>query len=354
MRERLTEFDLLRVFAAFCVIAIHVTARYNLQQSELAYVLNQATRNAVPFFVIMSGFLLYYLDRQRWLGIGAFFRKRFGRVLWPYLLWTLIYYLLSNHYLGVAWSGWQNWVLQLGQHLLHGTGFFHLYFLVIIFQLYLLYPLLRIWVKRQAAFALVISLLLSLAGQSAVYLQEMQLVTLPPLNGFLYCTLFPLWLFYFVLGMYLAEKRPALEACLHKKEVLLGLLTLATLVLLLLESRYTQTWELTIKPSILLYTLSSYFFFHALALRLRKFIPADGAQRLEWLSGQSFLIYLLHPLLLSILFLLTPADWTPWAGDLGMVLLFLAVTFCSLAVTWVLSRTPLASLLGGLPTRRQA
>jgi surface polysaccharide O-acyltransferase-like enzyme len=352
MRERLTEFDLLRILAALCVIAIHVTARYDLQQSELAYVLNQATRNAVPFFVIMSGFLLYYLDRQRWLGSGAFFRKRFGRVLWPYLLWTLIYYLLSNHYLGVAWSGWQNWLLQLGQHLLHGTGFFHLYFLVIIFQLYLLYPLLRIWVKKQAAFALVISLLLSLAGQTAVYLQEMQLITLPPLNGFLYCTLFPLWLFYFVLGMYLAEKRAGFEAWLQKKAVLLGLLTLAALVLLLLESRYTQTWELTIKPSILLYTLSSYCFFYALALRLREHIPVSRAQRLEWLSGQSFLIFLLHPLILSILFLFTPAGWTPWAGDPGMVLLFIAVSLTSLAATWLVSRTPLASLLGGLPTRR--
>jgi peptidoglycan/LPS O-acetylase OafA/YrhL len=351
MRERLIEYDLLRIFAALAVIAIHVTARYDLNSSLLVFVGNQATRNAVPMFIIMSGFVLYFADQKKWLPVQLFLHRRFGRVLNPYIIWTTLYVVGTAVFYRQFWPNIQTFLVVLGKHLLFGTGFFHLYFLIIIFQLYLLYPLLRIWLKDHATSLLLISFILTLTGQTLVYLHELQLVTLPYL-GFLYCTLFPLWLFYFVLGMYMAAHTRQMASLVHNREWWLGLLTLLSLGIVLADSYYTQTF-IAIKPSLILYTVLTHFFLYSLALRWKEtFKKWEG--KIRWLANQSFLIYLLHPLVLSVLFFGMPSHYWAnpsrqlWQGDLAMIILYVLVVLISTASCYIVSLTPVASLLGGV------
>lgn len=346
MRERLIEYDLLRIFAALAVIAIHVTARYDLGASRLVFLGNQAARNAVPMFIIMSGFVLFFADRQRWLPLKSFFSRRFGRVLTPYIFWTIVYVLATAFFYGQFWPDTRSFAVSLAKHLMFGTGFFHLYFLIIIFQLYLLYPLLRIWLKRHPGSLLLLSFALTVIGQTLVYLSELKLIILPYL-GFLYATLFPLWLFYFVLGMYMAAHTEETANLARGRELLLGILTLASLGLLLADSYYTRVY-ISIKPSVILYTLLGHFFLYSLALRWNEWFRRWESS-IRWLADQSFLIYLAHPLVLSILFFCAPSRWQAylWQGDLPMLALYLLVVLASTGLCYLVSLTPAASLIGG-------
>ncbi len=349
MEKRLREFDFIRAFAALSVIAIHVTAGY-LAASDIAYAWNQAMRFAVPLFIILSGFLLFHADRGRPpLSYKAFLQKRLQKVLWPYLFWTILYVVFSER------SHWREWVngdilqplVLAGKHLLKGTGYVHLYFVLIVLQLYVLYPFLKRWLERHASSLLLVSLMLTGFAQTMIYLHQIQVLVLPGL-WIPYVSLFPIWLFYFVFGMAAAHFKSVWEEKLNDRMLGLAFAWLVSFVLLLLDSRYTQTHASSIKPSVMLYCLTSYFFFYMIALRLQGTRLIIG-QWLDWLSTHSFMIFLLHPLLLSLLTRLPKL----WAGTYGMVFLFLATTLCTAAVTYVLSFIPASTWIGGVHQKKK-
>ncbi|WP_134686093.1 acyltransferase [Brevibacillus migulae] len=350
MDKRLREFDFIRAFAALSVIAIHVTAGY-LSSNQLAYVWNQAMRYAVPLFIILSGFLLYHVDKGRPpLPYGAFLKKRFQKVLWPYLFWTVLYVVYSGQAKWGEWlSGqwWQPLKLSL-EHLVKGTGYVHLYFVLIVLQLYVLYPLLRRWLEKHLPSLLLASLLLTGLAQTLIYLHQLQVLVLPSL-WIPYVSLFPIWLFYFVFGMAAALHKSAWESRLNNRLIGLAVCWLVSLVLLLVDSRYTQTHASSIKPSVMLYCLTSYFFFYMVALRFKHLGNLAG-RWLDWLSLHSFMIFLLHPLMLSLL-----AKHYPqlWPGTKGMLFLFLATTLSTVLLTYLLSFLPASVWIGGVYQKKQ-
>lgn len=349
MSKRLQEYDILRVIAVFSVIAIHITASYVLT-SPLAYLCNQIVRFSVPLFIIMSGFLLYYADyKNGFIPVGIFYRKRFTKVLWPYLIWTFFYVAFSQLISGAA-INWGSFLLVLAKHLLLGTGSYHLYFLLIIFQLYLIYPLLRKWLNSYPAPTLAISFLLTLICQTALYLDMLHIIVLPRELLPVYLVAFPVWLLFFVLGMYIAEKKENWEKALRTRVFSLFLIWLISLAILLLDSKITGSFGASIRPSVILYTISSYFFFYVIALRGRNI----KSQILSWLAKQSFIIFLMHPFFLAVLVIAAPRLSHPglWAGNRGMLLLYLATALLTLIGSYAISLTPFASILGGVAKKR--
>jgi peptidoglycan/LPS O-acetylase OafA/YrhL len=344
MSKRLQEFDIIRAAAALAVIAIHITASY--MNLPLAYFWNHAVRFAVPLFIIISGFLLCWTDRDdTFLPAWEFYIKRLHRILWPYIIWTCLYSLL-NAYL----SGLHNpifFLITLGKNLLWGTGYYHLYFLPIILQLYLLYPLLRRWLEKDARMLLLVSLVLTLMGQMVLYLYLLHIIALPPQYSAKYVLAFPVWLFYFVFGMYAAWRKEVWETKLSSGAslVIFGIMWLVSLGLVLLDSRLTFPGSI-VRPSIMLYTIGSYFFFYALALWFKQ----KKWPWLTWLSAQSFLLYLMHPLVLTILVYSSIKIEYPglWAGTRGLLGLYIVTTASTIFMTYIISLTPLASLLGGI------
>lgn len=101
------------------------------------------TREA--FLFISACMLTYgYSDLHR-IGYRYFYRRRFVSVAVPYVCWTLIYFAVSLHGSGLGvWGG----LRHLG--FLLSTGYYQLYYLVVIMQFYLLFPALY-WVVRRFA-----------------------------------------------------------------------------------------------------------------------------------------------------------------------------------------------------------
>jgi len=340
------DLHVLRLIATIAVIAIHTTAQ-DMTLSFLGYYGNQLARFSVPMFLILSGFLLFQSDLNvGYLPSPEFYRKRFRKILLPYILWTIFYSLVLHYY----FNGLQNAHLiipDMIRHLYQGNGFSHLYFVVIIIQLYFLYPFMRRGFRAYPGVCLMVSLLISFTCQLFLYLHAIQAVKVPLYHSELYLIAFPVWIFYFLLGMYLALNDQDLEQSGRLSWVSWSAIWTVSFALLLWDSYKTASFALSIKPTVILYATVTFFFLRAWLNRY----PIQVGPFIKWFSDQSFLIYLLHPLMANLLVFFSlrvvnqPFMWSSNPGTLSKFLITLATT---LAATYIISLTPLAVPLGGV------
>ncbi len=150
--SRIVFLDWLRVIACFMVILVHSIEPFYLGGPEGTYIaskanalwttlINSALRPAVPLFVLASSYLLFPLKTD----IGTFFRKRFVRVLIPFIVWTLIYVFAYPYICGVE-PDFTGSLKGLMFNFLMSSG--HLWFVYMLLGVYLLMPLLSPWVEK--------------------------------------------------------------------------------------------------------------------------------------------------------------------------------------------------------------
>jgi peptidoglycan/LPS O-acetylase OafA/YrhL len=128
--------DLLRVLTFAAVIAVHTVTTVNPPDSVPtggAAMLLHFTREA---FFALTAFVLVHRYRDG-PPIVAFWRRRFLLVGAPYVIWSVIYSALA---LITTPAPPATALSQLGRNLLTGTAWYHLYFLIVTMQFYLLFP----------------------------------------------------------------------------------------------------------------------------------------------------------------------------------------------------------------------
>src|SRR5271154_5665803 len=144
-RKRLDHIDAMRPVKQFGVVSTHtliffaavgtgVTVGASLQ-------LLHVTREA--FLFISACMIAYSFRGVQEMNLRTFWRKRFSAVGVPYLCWTLIYFVVTLH--GTTGS-----LPSRLDHLAYlvGTGYYQLYFLVVLLQFYAVFPLLLILLRR--------------------------------------------------------------------------------------------------------------------------------------------------------------------------------------------------------------
>ncbi len=143
-RKQYMSIHFMRIIACLMVILIHITATPVVSLSpnsfaQLFFVLvNQIAKPAVPIFIFISGFLLHSIYRGKSLSPLVYWKKRLPKLVFPYVLWSLGYYFI---YMKMGYYPLEiNFILK---GLLLGTFIYHLYFMVIIIQFYIIYPLLH-------------------------------------------------------------------------------------------------------------------------------------------------------------------------------------------------------------------
>ncbi|OBT10194.1 hypothetical protein A9264_04335 [Vibrio sp. UCD-FRSSP16_10] len=150
MRQRVLFFDLARCVAAIAVIAIHVLAPYRYQFGEIPFAdwstaisINSISRWAVPVFILISGALM--LSDRRPFEFKYYVKRRLGKVLVPFVIWSIFYAYLS---------GWSVYGFDtahakevLVDSLDHAT-YYHLGFFYYFIPLYFVIPFLQIFVRR--------------------------------------------------------------------------------------------------------------------------------------------------------------------------------------------------------------
>lgn len=136
---RILAIDLVRIFVVATVIITHVMATgplYDSVPTGLVWMLSHTSRN---IFILLSALVLMYSYLHRPVRLGQFYRKRFLLILLPYAAWTFIYQI--SH--GIKQGSVHDFFALYLHNFLTAEAMYHLYFLLITMQLYLLFPLLR-------------------------------------------------------------------------------------------------------------------------------------------------------------------------------------------------------------------
>lgn len=140
--SRIIQLDYIRSLAIIFVIFIHSMGFINtIQVFEEAYfvrvILDSIIYSGVPLFVMLSGALL--LGKQE--HILQFFRKRFKRILTPFILWSLLIYTIL--YIQDGGRSIHQFLLTYIYKTLT-TGVYGIYwYIYLIIGLYLITPILR-------------------------------------------------------------------------------------------------------------------------------------------------------------------------------------------------------------------
>ncbi|WP_412990415.1 acyltransferase [Pediococcus siamensis] len=140
----LYEVDLMRVIFIFGVLLNHTTTAFAMAMTDgLSKTALHATHLSLHFtrmgFMFMTGLVLFlnYYDRNTsW---KKFWQKRYFSTGIPYLAWNAILLVATAVISGTVLTGQSFWTAWT-DGVLHGNHFY-LYYVFVIFQLYLIFPL---------------------------------------------------------------------------------------------------------------------------------------------------------------------------------------------------------------------
>ncbi|MGR5254161.1 acyltransferase [Vibrio astriarenae] len=291
MRERVLCFDLMRCVAAVAVIAIHVLAPYRHELHSIpfdqwltAITVNGISRWAVPVFILISGALM--LSDTRPFDGKYYIKRRLGKVLIPFILWSLFYAYFS----GWSAQGFDSQVATevLGESLHHAT-YYHLGFFYYFIPLYFVIPFFQ-WALRHY-------------GESVLYAYvSIWLVTsllfLLRIDG-LWSN--ELWLFsgYLPLG-YLLFKKVPLQKSAVALSTLLGIIAWVLTVTMVVQLSLTNG-EYSVGRWFSYKTLNVILAASMIFMLCRYFgegLSAGRQKVVSLISQYSLGIYILHPIFL--------------------------------------------------------
>ncbi|MDV2480440.1 acyltransferase [Methanoculleus sp. Wushi-C6] len=363
-----SEVEHLRGFAALAVIAVHVSMNYTvIPVVNLLALLDVfvyiAAHFAVPVFIVISGWVL----AARYAGeysIREFYRRRAKTILIPYLFFSALYLMVTVEgafgFAGVPSPE------RVAEALLLGTAAYHLWFFVLIIQLYLLFPLIvrgyDFFDRGGAALYLLLSLLfLQVLWNAGAHL-------LGAFAGTEWYTvlirLFVSHLFYFVLGIHVARHTGGFRSALRSLSpagmiaaagggaLLLGGIWMAAVL------HYGSIGGSSLAVFCVYRLLEPLYYVPVVAvLVLAAWRLEEGGGRsagaLRSFGEHSYGVYLVHPLVIAA----GAAAWASltglsWADWLTYPVIFAAAAVVSYVVVRGLSGVPYAGyLIGGSRVR---
>lgn len=349
------EIDLLRLLTFASVIAVHVIG-FSVPGSPVGWygadTLLHFTRQV--FFGLTSFVLVYgYLKRPR--PMSEFWPRRFLLVGVPYTVWTFVYVLfgwVTSSSIGNA----PKLIESFSEDLFTGNAKYHLYFLLVTMQVYLIVPALVFLARRTlrvqllvltAAFVLQIVILSMYAyGHNAF----------GPLTSYT-GALFPSDIFPIVGGAVAGAHSGAFLSWIRVRRaaVLWIVIATATLALTVYAIQLAigmspPTAGTEMQPVEAVWSAAAGVGLLAIgAIWADKRVDGSRTSRLiSWASDRSFGIYLVHPLVISVILLGTWFD-TAIPGPLRFPVMYVIVIVVATVTSDLLRRTVVSMPFTGRP-----
>jgi surface polysaccharide O-acyltransferase-like enzyme len=288
----------LRVIALFAVIVLHTASILLMQFGKVstsdwlvADFYNALTRFAVPVFVMISGALL--LNRE--YELGFFLKRRLSRIIWPFLLWSLIYIGYSCYSDQLTFTNDIGANIHIILHQFKYGAFYHLWYVYMLIGLYLFVPIISRFVRnateKEILYFLLVWFVITAFGQPylARFWPQIDLHNFTGYVGYL------------VLGHYLAYKELP-KAGLKAPLILYILVCLASITIgTYLISANTKSLSTTmyepLGPFIILFSSGIF-----LLARITTFKLPELMLKVRDMAGDFSLgIYLSHALFLTLL-----------------------------------------------------
>jgi poly(3-hydroxybutyrate) depolymerase/peptidoglycan/LPS O-acetylase OafA/YrhL len=355
--RRLGALDLIRLIIIALVVGVHTLSSAGLV-TPLSGAASTVFHSSRELFFLLTAFVLTYSYGQRpavgWL---SFWRRRYLLVAPAYVAWSVIYFLAG----GLRWDDWQALLHELAT----GTACYHMYFLLVTMQLYLLFPLVR-WLLRVtrrfhwALFGVVCAFQLVFSHAVHSGWHEPGVI-----GGWLHdpTMWLPSYTLYVIAGALAGWHFPALAGVTRRHPLAAGLTALAGVcagaggfcLQWLALGKSPQTASAVFQPVVVAEALACGWGLLALGLRWQD-SGAPGRGPAAAGADCSFGIYLAHPLLLQGLWLVVRHQrvlaWLrgsqPVTEFLILLLIVVPVVYAAAWIlTWALRRTPLSLVLTG-------
>lgn len=150
--NRVVFLDYLRVLACFMVIFVHSCEFFytgadgctltNDYDRFWVSLIDGMFRISVPLFVMTSSYLLLPLKES---GV-PFFKRRFTRVVVPFLVWSVLYATVPVLYGDLTVEDMKSYLVRLLYNFNMNSG--HLWFIYMLIGLYMFMPVLSPWLKQ--------------------------------------------------------------------------------------------------------------------------------------------------------------------------------------------------------------
>ena len=333
------EINFVRAIAALAVVMVHVTAaNYHLNDKTLDGILlflNQISRFGTPFFALISGFLLYNQAIKNRYNFKKFVKSRLTKVVIPFIIWSFIYLLINSY----SFSNISN-LKELKEFLYYfftGKSSYHLYFIAVVIQFYLLFPFIQRLNSKRHLF------LLTIIG---LYLNYFHIVTPFEIGtglikeftrerAFIFY-----WLFYFFLGGLLVHYWKNIVTKIRENLLLVTGLGFTALLFMSYDYMTSSYIKSSTRPANLINVPILLLSFTGLYYLLDKL---KGIRKLLLMIGNfSMGIYLVHPLIIFIIrenipWMLKYKEWIP--------LSYILIVFCSILTVKLIHRLPLGDYI---------
>lgn len=296
IKKSIGEANILRGILCIFVLIIHTTANPSIELQPLSIssilfsIANTATKLAVPGFIFISGLTLAYSYKERKINnIYLFYKKRFINVVIPYVIWTLIYYLvyiiLYNYEISLKF---------FLERLINGSMTYHLYFIIIIIQFYILFPIfLKVFKMQNNSIILGLSIILNIIvfykGSNPIF--------------------FTTYISYFMLGMYFAfnyDNIMDLFSNIKNKIIIIAigvLITIYYIIEVYLSIHFNVILNKT-GTTYYIFCLLTILMYYTLCINIynsKNIIIAKFKDSINKISKVSFSIYFAHPLIIIII-----------------------------------------------------
>jgi membrane-bound acyltransferase YfiQ involved in biofilm formation len=330
------ELFLLRAVACLSIVLLHSIHRIYGDEDATIRLITLLMTFGTPTFVFISEFILSY-SYPRSIPTN-FWGKRLAYILVPYVLFGVFYAGMKamEAKLSTAAAPFMETFLELSlRHVFIGD--YHGYFILIIFQFYLLHQLFQKYIRRYSAkLVLSLSLIINLAYLGFFNFTE-------PLNipyaSYIWSKLYWLpclgWLFYFTLAYYCGRNYEAFKEGIRRNGKWIMAVTLVTAVVPLYLMQQGILKDVSSKRvDMLFFTVAMSFFLFYIALKL-KGIP-------RWIIGVSqygFGIYLFHPLYLAVMVLVTRRISFLSESPAGVIVMLIGSTVGSIVTLHLLNKT---------------
>jgi surface polysaccharide O-acyltransferase-like enzyme len=358
--------EFLRVLASVSVVAAHCVhfwvesfcaQREFLSLSFLSAVFDQLTRFTVPLFFFLSGFGLTLQFQDKPFRLGEYYRYRLPKIMVPFLLWSLLTGFRHQEFIfGMPWSAGPGRALLSFLRFLFLDGFdYQYYFVIVIFQFYLVYPLFYKLARSPWFLGLFLALHLALMSPMETYLQLLGL-QLPAIHPNL---LMFHWLYCFA-GMHAAWNKDFLAGLVGRwgGRKIAGFWLFTLLLLIgeflgnlwnekeLYDTDHFNRW------SVVLYCLASLMLFMRgkSILADRVYGTPTGKFLFSHVAPFTFFVYLAHTHILRMV------DYVLWEVTLfdyinRMLLVVAGSYWLAWSVQWLLEDFPLLRFCLGLPKK---
>lgn len=336
--------DNLRALATIAVIGIHVSSDYvpvegtvSMSDFWIGNVFDSLSRFAVPVFVMISGSLLLSKDEST----GVFLKKRFIRLLLPFIFWSLIY-SFNSLYLEQQ-NGIHNSFLEILHKILvqfRDGSSVHFWYIYMIIGLYLFIPVIGKWVRhateKDLLYFLIIWFVTMLLNQP-VFEKFKPGIELSYFSGFLG---------YLILGHYLKIKTFSSP----RKSDLYGLILLVGGLLITIfgtysgyyfSQKYISDFYEPLSPNILFYASGLFLLFRNKDVRFKPLVIVRN-----FISKYSYGIFLVHVLVLNKLYDFN-ISWNFILPVLGIPATVLICLTISSAIVFVVSKLPGGKYIAG-------